>query len=284
MDADHLTSTPRIAADQQAMHEAEESVHSPNGLHHRVRDQSLAGKVAIVTGAGRGIGAAIARRLGASGANVIATYNRSNTLASRLVQSLIDEGFRAQAVKLDIASPREIEETFASVAERFGCIDILVNNAGLEMVGRIGKVSLADLNAVVSVNVTGLFIAVQEAVRYMPPGGRIINIGSISSEYMPYPGRSVYAMTKSAVSGLTRGLVRELAEKSITINNVQPGRINTDMLKSVLGDKFEQVQSQMPLSRFGEASEVAELVHFLSAPEAGYITGANIRADGGVSA
>ena len=128
-----------------------------------------------------------------------------------------------------------------------------------------------------------MFVAIQEALRYFRPDGRIINIGSISSDFAPYTGNSLYVMTKSAVAGLTRGLARELAERRITINNVQPGRVDTDLLRAALGDAFDRARGESPLGRFGDAAEVAHVVAFLCGDEAGYVTGAHLRIDGGVS-
>jgi len=244
----------------------------------------LTGKTAIVTGGNRGIGAAIARRLADSGADVVITYYSAAEPALRLVEELVEQGATACALPLDIAAPEQIKTAIAEVAGRFGKIDILVNNAGLALGGMIETIETSRLMTMLAANVTGVFHAIQQALAYMPEGGRIVNIGSIGSDYMPYPGNSLYVMTKSAVSGLTKGLSRELAQRSITINNVQPGRIDTDMLRNVLGDAFEQIERQTPLGRFGEASEVAEFVHFLCGPGASYITGANLRVDGGVSA
>jgi 3-oxoacyl-[acyl-carrier protein] reductase len=243
----------------------------------------LAGKVAVITGGGRGIGAAIAVELASQGASVAVGYRASKVKADTLVSHLVHKGLTALAVELDTGAPDQLRAGFAAVAGRWGALDILVNNAGISRVTRIEEVSEALVDEMVAVNVKGVFFAIQEALKYLRPGGRIVNIGSISSDYAPYAGNSLYVMTKSAVAGLTRGLARELAERRVTINNVQPGRVETDLLRDALGEEFDRLRSQTPLGRFGDAAEVAHMVAFLCGSEAAYVTGANLRVDGGVS-
>lgn len=243
----------------------------------------LAGKVAVVTGGGRGIGAAIAIELARQGASVAVGYRASKEKAESLVSHLVHKGLTASAVELDTGSSNQLRAGFAAVAGRWGALDILINNAGISRMSRIEEVSEAMMEEMLAVNVKGVFFAIQEALKYLRPGGRIVNIGSISSDYAPYAGNSLYVMTKSAVAGLTRGLARELAERHVTINNVQPGRVETDLLRDILGDKFDRLRSQTPLGRFGDATEVAHMVAFLCGNEAAYVTGANLKVDGGVS-
>jgi 3-oxoacyl-[acyl-carrier protein] reductase len=229
------------------------------------------------------MGAAIAGRLGRAGAKVAITYRSSRQAAERLAGQLRAEGHEALAMAADSGSAAEISGAFAGIAERFGGIDILVNNAGLAHPGRIEDYDPARFDEMVAVNIKGVFVATREALAHMKRGGRVINIGSVSSDYVPYPGNAVYAMTKSAVDGLTRGLARELGGRGITINNVQPGRIDTRMLRDALAERFGQVRETMPLGRYGEADEVASLVEYLCGDQAGFITGATLRIDGGVS-
>jgi len=243
----------------------------------------LANKVALVTGGGRGIGAAIATELALQGASVAIGYHASSEQAEQLADKLSALGCLASAWALDTANPTQLRQTIPRIFEKWGSFDILVNNAGISRVTRIEDVSDALLDEMLAVNVKGVFIAIQEALRYIKPGGRIVNIGSISSDYAPYGGNSLYVMTKSAVAGLTRGLARELAERGVTINNVQPGRVETELLRDSLGAEFEKARKQTPLGRFGETEEVAHMVAFLCGEEASYITGANLRIDGGVS-
>lgn len=189
----------------------------------------------------------------------------------------------AVASELDIGSAEQLRAAFLRIAERWGGLDILINNAGISRPAKIQDVSEQQLDEMLAINVKGVMLAIKEALQYLRPGGRIVNIGSIGSDYMPYGGHSLYVMTKSAVAGLTRGLARELAERNITINNVQPGRVETELLRDALGSEFERARSQMPLGRFGDPSDVARMVAFLCGEGAGYVTGANLRIDGGVS-
>jgi len=250
-----------------------------------VRDLAarLAGKVALVTGGGRGIGAAIATELASQGAAVVIGYHRSCERAKRLATRLVEKGMKAEAYALNIGSASDLRAAFPDLASRWGALDILINNAGISYDGMIEDLTDAAIDEMLTVNVKGTFLAIKEALPFLRTGGRVVNIGSISSDYMPYPGRSLYVMTKSAVAGLTRGLARELAGRAITINNVQPGRVETEMLRAALGSQFELARKQTPLGRFGEPSDVAHLVAFLCGDEAGYVSGANLRVDGAVS-
>jgi 3-oxoacyl-[acyl-carrier protein] reductase len=243
----------------------------------------LAGKIALVTGGGRGIGAAIAIELASQGATVTIGYRSSRDAAVKLADELVDKGLKAEAHPLDTGSPDDIRATITGIADRWNRLDILVNNAGLPHNGRIEDVVEATIDEMLAVNVKGVFVAIQEALLHMPSGSRIVNIGSISSDYMPYGGHSLYVMSKAAVAGLTRGLARELAERNITINNVQPGRVETDLLRFSLGSEIDRARSQTPFGRFGDVSDVAHMVAFLCGEEAGYVTGANLRVDGGNS-
>lgn len=243
----------------------------------------LRGKVAVVTGASRGIGASIVRRLAARGADIVFTYHASKEDADALATSLRDREATILALQADSGSANDIRHLFREVAARFCRVDILINNAGLAHQGDLGELDLDHFDEMMAVNIKGAFMATREAAAMMPRGGRIVNIGSISSDYAPYTGTVAYVMTKSALHGMTRGLARELAKRGITINTVQPGRIDTFMLRRALADRFEQARSTMPLGRFGDSDEVASLVAYLCSEGAAFITGANLRIDGGVS-
>jgi 3-oxoacyl-[acyl-carrier protein] reductase len=243
----------------------------------------LNSKVAVVTGGARGIGASIAKRLSEEGAVVAITYSKSKESAAALVEAIEADAGRALAIHADSADVDDVRTAIAKTVATYGRLDILVNNAAISHPGPISDYSLDDLDEMIAVNIRGLFVATQEALRHMGEGGRIINIGSVSSDYMPIPGHAVYAMTKGAVASLTRALARELGPRGITINNVQPGRIDTEMVRAIVGSKAEEVRKTIPLRRFGQTNEVASFVAYLASPEAAFVTGANLKVDGGVS-
>ena len=245
---------------------------------------ALYNKVALVTGGSRGIGASIVKRLSAEGAAVAFTYVASRDAADAVVREVRQSGAKVLAIQSDSADVSQIRSAVNATVEAYGSLDILVNNAGIERSGTIFDYSLDDFDQSVAVNIRGLFVATQEAVRHMSAGGRVINIGSISSDYMPAPGHAIYAMTKGAVASLTRGLARDLGPRGITINNVQPGRVDTDLLRAALGPMADQAKAAIALNRFGACEEVAGFVAFLASPEAAFVTGANLKVDGGASA
>ncbi|MGI3903125.1 MAG: 3-oxoacyl-ACP reductase family protein [Janthinobacterium lividum] len=244
----------------------------------------LNSKVAFVTGGSRGIGAAIAVRLAREGAAVALTYARSKDAADEVVRAIQEEGGRAVAILADSAREGAIIRGMREAVEVFGGLDILVNNAAVKLSGDVSDFSMKDLDLMIAVNIKGVVTAVQEALLHMGRDGRIINIGSISSDYMPMPGHAIYAMTKAAIAGLTRGLVRDLGPRGITVNNVQPGRVETVMLRSALGSSLDAVKAAIPLQRLGRPEEVAAMVAFLAGPESGFVNGAHLRVDGGLSA
>ncbi|MGY0058528.1 3-oxoacyl-ACP reductase family protein [Streptomyces sp. LZ34] len=241
---------------------------------------ALSGKVAVVTGGSRGIGAGIARRLAKEGATVAVTYNASGDRAEVLVKEVIADGGRALAIKADVADRAALRSAITEVVERFGRLDILVNNAGVGLVRPIEEMTDADYDHVAAVNLRAVFAATQEALRHIGDGGRVITIGSVNADRVPFTGGSLYALTKAGVAGFTRGLAREVGARGITVNNVQPGPVDTDM-NPADGPWAESTLPHLAVGRYGTADEVAGLVAYLAGPDAGYITGASIDVDGG---
>lgn len=243
----------------------------------------LAGKVAFVQGGSRGIGAAIVQRLARDGAAVAFTYVSSAQKADELASAVAATGGRAIAIKADSADAGQLQAAVDQTAAHFGRLDILVNNAGVLAVAPLEEFSLEDFDRTVAVNVRSVFVATQAAARHMGEGGRIITIGSTNAERMPFAGGGVYAMSKAAVTGLTRGFARDLGPRGITVNTVQPGPVDTDM-NPESGDFAESLKQLMAIDRYGRAEEIASFVAYLAGPEAGYITGANLLIDGGFAA
>lgn len=243
----------------------------------------LDGKIALVQGGSRGIGAAIVRRLARDGARVAFTYISSAGPAEQLAQEIIDNGGQALALRADSADAAAVQLAVDDTAKAFGGLDILVNNAGVLTVAPIAEFDLGDFDRMLAVNVRSVFVASQAAVRYMGQGGRIINIGSTNAERMPFAGGAPYAMSKSALVGLTRGMARDLGPQGITVNNVQPGPVDTDM-NPASGEFADSLIPLMAIGRYGQVDEIASFVAYLAGPEAGYITGASLTADGGFAA
>jgi 3-oxoacyl-[acyl-carrier protein] reductase len=244
---------------------------------------TLTGKSALVTGGSRGIGAAIVLRLAKEGASVAFTYSSSTGQADSLVEQVTKNGGKALAIKADAADQAAVRAAVQQTAEHFGKIDILVNNAGIIVLGPITEIKEADFERILAVNVHSVFTATQEAVLHMPEGGRIIHIGSVNSDRMPFVGGSVYALTKGAIFSFTKGLARDLGPRNITVNNIQPGPIDTDA-NPANGPFAETMLGLMALKRYGKAEEIAGMVSYLAGPEAGYITGASLLIDGGFDA
>lgn len=244
---------------------------------------ALSGKSALVTGASRGIGAAIAKRLAKDGAEVAITYSSSLERAQQLVDEIVKAGGKAMGIKADAADQLAVRAAVQQAASEFGKIDILVNNAGVLALGPITDFAADDFEEALSVNVRSVFTATQEAVRHMPDGGRIITIGSVNSERMPFKGGSVYALTKGAVASFTKGLARDLGERKITVNNIQPGPVDTEA-NPASGPFAETLLGLMAIKRYGHADEIAAMTAYLAGAEAGYITGASLLIDGGFAA
>ncbi len=243
----------------------------------------LTGKVALITGGSRGIGAAIAKRLAKDGAAVAITFAGSQAKAEAVARAIQSHGGTALAIRADSADARALKNAVAETVKSLGRLDILVNNAGIAVMAPLEEFSLDDFDRMVAINVRAQFIASQEAARHMGEGGRIINIGSVNADRMPFAGGAVYGMTKAAVAGLTRGLARDLGPRGITVNNVQPGPVATDM-NPENGKFAETLKSFLALKRYAHGDEIAGMVAYLAGPEAGFVTGASLTIDGGFAA
>jgi 3-oxoacyl-[acyl-carrier protein] reductase len=243
----------------------------------------LTDKVVLVTGASRGIGAAIAKRLAAEGANVAITYAQDAKSANNVVKAIESSGRMGFAVQADAADADAVKSAVNETAKRFGRIDVLVNNAGTAIPKAFEDATLEEMNRVIDINIRGVLVATQAALKHMPDGGRIISIGSCVGERTMTPGLAAYAATKGAVKMFTQGLAREVGHRKITVNNVQPGPIDTD-LNPASGDWAEPQLANTTLKRYGLVDEVAALVGFVAGPESSYITGANLTVDGGTNA
>ncbi|WP_431953377.1 SDR family NAD(P)-dependent oxidoreductase [Actinacidiphila sp. bgisy167] len=247
-------------------------------------EQKLAGRTALVTGGSRGLGAAAARRLAREGADVAITYVHAKDKAEAVVDELKGLGVRAAAFQADQGKPDEVIGMVGRVAERFGRIDILVNNAGVFVTGPIGALSLDDITRQWAVNVRGMVAATLEAIKYMPDGGRIVNLGSVNGERSAAAGLGDYAATKAAVAAYTRSWAHDLAPRKITVNTVLPGPSDTDMGIPQESDLGTFVLGLLPYHRYASPDEVAAVIAFLAGPDASYTTGGEIRVDGGWNA
>jgi 3-oxoacyl-[acyl-carrier protein] reductase len=245
--------------------------------------KKLEGKIALITGGSRGIGAAIAKRLAADGAKVAVTYAKDASSASAVVNAIEGNGGKAIAIQADSVDAAAIKAAVEKAVSALGGLDILVNNAGTAIPKAFEDATLEELDRVLDINVRGTFIATQAALKYMKDGGRIIMIGSCVGERMMTPGLAAYSATKGAVKMFTQGLSREVGSRGITVNNVQPGPIDTD-LNPASGDWAAPQKALTSLNRYGTVDEVSALVAFLAGPESSYITGANLTVDGGTNA
>lgn len=253
------------------------------GIMMKNENQRLSQKVAIVTGGSRGIGAAIVERLAKEGASVAFTYASSEDAATMLVERVAAAGGKAMAIRSDAADAKAVQDAVKQTVDVFGRLDILVNNAGVLHWSPFETFSLEDFDKTVAVNVRSVFVASQAAAKHMGDGGRIINIGSCNADRVPSAGGGVYAMSKSALVGLAAGLARDLGPRGITVNNVQPGPTDTDM-NPQNGDHAPGLHDIMAIRRHARPEEVAGMVAYLAGPEAGMVTGANLRIDGGFAA
>ncbi|RUL78864.1 SDR family NAD(P)-dependent oxidoreductase [Dyella choica] len=244
---------------------------------------NLTNKTALVTGASRGIGAAIAKRLAADGASVAITYSKGAAAAAQVVKDIEGAGGKAIAIQADATDAKAVNAAVEQVAKTFGRLDILVNNAGTAIPKPFEEATLDELDTVIDINLRGVFIATQAALKHLPDGSRIINIGSCVGERNMTPGLAAYAATKGAVKMFTQGLSREVGSRGITVNNIQPGPIDTD-LNPAEGDWATPQIANTALKRYGQVADVAAMVAFVAGPEAGYITGASLTVDGGTNA
>jgi 3-oxoacyl-[acyl-carrier protein] reductase len=247
--------------------------------------KKLKGKVAVVTGASKGIGAEIARQLAAEGAAVVVNYSSSREGADRIVAEITNKDGRAVAVRANVASKEDIERLFSQAATTFGRLDILVNNAGIYEFAAIEEVTEEHFHKLFNVNVLGLLLASQQAVKHFASdGGSIVNISSVASTSAP-PQTSVYSGTKAAVDAVTRSLAQELGGRNIRVNSINPGMVETEGLHAAgitESDFRREIESQTPLGRIGQPREVAPLAVFLASDDAAWITGETFRVSGGL--
>jgi 3-oxoacyl-[acyl-carrier protein] reductase len=243
----------------------------------------LEGKIALITGGSRGIGAAIAKRLAEDGANVAITYTKGTNAAAAVVKEIQRAGRKALAIQADAADAAAVNAAIEETVTTFGRLDVLVNNAGTAIPKTFEETTLEEMDRMIDINLRGIFITTQAALKHMKSGGRIISIGSSVGEHVVVPGLVAYSATKGAVKMFTQGLSREVGSRGITVNNVQPGPIDTD-LNPAAGDWAVPQKAATALDRYGRVDEVAALVAFVAGPESSYITGANLTVDGGMNA
>ncbi len=245
--------------------------------------KQLEGKIALITGGSRGIGAAIAKRLAADGANVAITYTKGADAAAAVVKEIERGGRKAIAIQADATEAGAVEAAVEKTVATFGQLDVLVNNAGTAVPKTFEETTLEEMDRMIDINIRGTLAATQAALKHMKSGGRIIMIGSAVGERVLVPGLVAYSATKGAVKMFTQGLSREVAGRGITVNNVQPGPIDTD-LNPAAGEWAVPQKAATALDRYGHVEEVAALVAFVAGPESSYMTGSNLTVDGGMNA
>jgi len=246
-------------------------------------NKKLAGKVAVVTGASKGIGAAIAIHLAAEGASVVVNYASSKAGADKVVAEITSAGGKAVAVQGDVSKKADITRLFAETKKAFGALDVLVNNAGVYEFGPLENVTEEHFHKQFNLNVLGLLLTTQEAVKHFTPGGSIVNISSVVGRH-PLPGASVYSATKAAVDAFTKSLAKELGPKKIRVNSLNPGMIETEGLHSAgfaEGDFRKHIESQTPLGRIGQPDDTAKVAVFLASEDSGWVTGETLLVSGG---
>jgi 3-oxoacyl-[acyl-carrier protein] reductase len=242
------------------------------------------GRVAIVTGGGRGIGRAVALRLANEGASVAISYHSNDVSAEETAEEVQATGMKCEVFKGDVASPEDVKALFEGVGEAFGRIDILVNNAGLTRDNLMMRMKEEEFDDVISTNLKGTYLCTRAALRPMIRArwGRIVNISSVVG-LVGNPGQANYAASKAGIIGFTKSVAREVAQRGITANVVAPGYVETELTGSLPEKVKDQIRDQVPAGRFGEAGEVAEVVAFLAGDGAGYVTGQTLAVDGGMT-
>ncbi|MGK5641412.1 SDR family oxidoreductase [Streptomyces sp. URMC 126] len=254
-----------------------------NTVNSAVVPTEFDGKAVLVTGGSRGIGRAVVLRLAAGGADVAFTYQSNERAAADVVAEVKRLGRRALAVRADAADAAEVRGAVDTAVSEFGRLDVLVNNAGVGAMGPIGELTEEDVDRVLAVNVRGVYLATQAALRHLGAGGRIVMIGSCMTQYTPFGGGTLYATSKAALIGLTKSLARELGPSGVTVNIVHPGPVDTDM-NPADGPFAEAQAGATAVGRYARPEEIAATVAHLAAPSAGYVTGASVAVDGGLAA
>lgn len=243
----------------------------------------LEGKIALVTGGSRGIGAAIARRLAADGANVAITYTKGAHAAASVVKEIERAGGKAIAIQADATDAEAVKAAVEKTVATYGRLDVLVNNAGTAIPKPFEETTLEEMDRMIDINVRGTFVTTRAALKHMKEGGRIITIGSCVGERMMTPGLVAYAATKGAIKMFTQGLSREVGSRGITVNNIQPGPIDTELNPAASEWATPQI-ANTALKRYGHVEDIAAMVAFVAGPEAAYITGTSLTVDGGTNA
>ena len=243
----------------------------------------LTDKSALVTGGSRGIGSAIAKRLAADGASVAITYTKGADAAAAVVKEIERAGGKAIAIQADATDAEAVKAAVEKTVATFGRLDVLVNNAGTAIPKTFEETTLEEMDGMIDINIRGTFVTTQVALKHMKEGGRIIMIGSCVGERMMTPGLVPYAATKGAIKMFTQGLSREVGSRGITVNNIQPGPIDTE-LNPAAGDWAVPQKAATALDRYGRVDEIAAAVAFIAGPESSYITGSNLTVDGGMNA